>query len=70
MPLGCNKKKGKGYDDMIGCAVVVSVNTTKQNIRTILNATCSAIAESSLPLKYQIDAVQTVVYVQNFIPLV
>jgi len=28
MPSGCSKKKGKEYDDMIGCAVVVSVSTS------------------------------------------
>ena len=28
MPPGCNIGKGKGYDDMIGCAIVVSVSTS------------------------------------------
>ena len=27
MPLECSKEKGKGYDDMISCTVVVSVST-------------------------------------------
>ena len=26
MPLGYNIEKGKEYDDMIGCAVVISVS--------------------------------------------
>ena len=28
MPPGDSMEKGKGYDDMIGCAVVVSVSTS------------------------------------------
>ena len=39
----------------------------EQGICTILNANQSAMVESDLSLKYQVDIVQTVVYVYNFI---
>jgi len=28
MPPGCSMEKGKEYDDMIGCAIVVSVSAS------------------------------------------
>jgi len=39
----------------------------ERSIYTILDATCSAIAESRMLLKYWADVVSTVVYTQNLI---
>jgi len=40
----------------------------KRSMCPILDRTQSALAESGLPLKFWAEAVQTVVYVRNFIP--
>jgi len=37
-------------------------------MQTILEATQPILAESGLPIKYWADAIQTVVYVKNFLP--
>jgi len=37
-------------------------------MHTILDGARTALAESGLPAKYWADAVQTTVYVRNFIP--
>ena len=42
--------------------------TAERSMRTILDATHSAIAESGMPLKYWADAVSMVVYTRNLIP--
>ena len=42
--------------------------TAERSMRTILDGTRSALAESGLPPKFWAEAVQTVVYVRNFIP--
>ena len=43
--------------------------TAECSMCTILDAICSAMAKSRMPLKYWADAVSTVVYTQNLIPL-
>jgi len=40
----------------------------ERGMRTILEAAQSILAESGLPTKYWADAIQTVVYVKNFLP--
>jgi len=40
----------------------------ERTMQTILDGVRSAMAESGLPLKFWADAVQTIVYIQNFIP--
>ena len=40
----------------------------EHSIRTILDSTRTALAESGLPVKYWADAVQTIVYTQNLLP--
>jgi len=40
----------------------------KHLMRTILNETQIAMTESGLPVKYWVDAVQIVVYIQNLLP--
>jgi len=37
-------------------------------MRTILNSTRTALAESGLPVKYWADAVRTIVYTWNLLP--
>ena len=41
--------------------------TAECSMCTILDAICSAMAKSRMPLKYWADAVSTVVYTQNLI---
>jgi len=43
-------------------------SAAKRSMCTILDRTQSALAESGLPPKFWAEAVQTVVYVRNFIP--
>ena len=40
----------------------------EHSMRTILDSTRTALAESGLPVKYWADAVQTIVYTQNLLP--
>jgi len=41
---------------------------TERSMRTILNRVRCVMAESGIALKYWANAVQTIVYVRNFIP--
>jgi len=43
--------------------------TAERSMRMILDTTCSAMAESGIPLKYWTNTVLTVVYTQNLILL-
>jgi len=43
-------------------------SATERSMQTILDGAQTTMAESGLPLKYWADAVQTTVYIHNFVP--
>ena len=45
-------------------------STAERSMHLLLNGARSVLAESGLPIKYWTDVVNTVTYVQNFIPSV